>query len=75
VAGEVVEPGRLAMPAFLAIPSRDRIVPPASALALAKSLPGPLVHGVAAGHIGMVAGQGAEEALWRPLLRWISGLG
>lgn len=75
VAGEVVEPGRLAMPAFLAIPSRDRIVPPASALALAKSLPGPLVHGAAAGHIGMVAGQGAEEALWRPLLRWISGLG
>ncbi len=75
VAGEVVEPGRLGMPAFLAIPARDRIVPPASALALAKSLPGALVHGAAAGHIGMVAGQGAEKALWLPLLRWIGGLG
>ena len=75
VAGEVVDPGRLAMPAFLAIPSRDRIVPPASALALARSLPGALVHGAAAGHIGMVAGQGAEAALWRPLRRWLTGLG
>ncbi len=75
IAGEAVEPGRLAMPSFLAIPSRDRIVPPASALALAKSLPGALVHGAAAGHIGMVAGQGAEAALWRPLRQWLSGLG
>ncbi len=75
VAGEVVDPVRLAMPAFLAIPSRDRIVPPASALALARSLPGALVHRAAAGHIGMVAGQGAEAALWRPLRRWLAGLG
>ncbi len=74
VAGEAVEPGRLGMPAFLAIPSRDRIVPPASALALAKSLPGALVHGAAAGHIGMVAGRGAEDALWLPLRRWLSEL-
>ncbi|WP_043364652.1 alpha/beta fold hydrolase [Belnapia sp. F-4-1] len=75
IAGEAVEPRQLAMPSFLAIPSRDRIVPPASALALAGALPGALVHGAAAGHIGMVAGQGAEEALWRPLRRWLSGLG
>jgi polyhydroxyalkanoate synthase len=75
VAGEPVDPGRLRLPAFLAIPARDRIVPPATALALAGQLPGALVHQAAAGHIGMVAGTGAETALWRPLLRWINDLG
>ena len=74
VAGEAVAPGRLRLPVFLAVPSRDRIVPPASAMALAAALPGALVHRAAAGHIGMVAGSTAEAALWRPLRDWINGL-
>jgi poly(3-hydroxyalkanoate) synthetase len=71
VAGRPVEPAAWAGPAFVAIPARDRIVPPASAAALAAALPRALVHRAAAGHIGMVAGNGAEAALWRPLLEWI----
>jgi len=71
VAGEVVRPGAWSGPTFLAIPARDRIVPPASAAALGAAMPHALVHHPAAGHIGMVAGSGAEAALWRPLLRWI----
>lgn len=71
VAGQVVDPAAWIGPAFLAIPARDRIVPPASAAALGAALPHALVHYPAAGHIGMVAGSGAEAALWRPLLRWI----
>ena len=35
VAGERVEPARLRMPAFVAVPARDRIVPPESARPLA----------------------------------------
>ena len=42
IAGEVVAPQALRLPAFLAIPARDRIVPPASALALAAAMPGAL---------------------------------
>lgn len=71
VAGEAVQPAAWSGPVFLAIPARDRIVPPASAAALGAVLPQALVHHPAAGHIGMVAGSGAEAALWRPLLRWI----
>ncbi|MDI3305486.1 MAG: alpha/beta fold hydrolase [Acetobacteraceae bacterium] len=71
VAGQVVDPAAWSGPVFLAIPTRDRIVPPASAAALGAALPQALVHHSAAGHIGMVAGSGAEAALWRPLLRWI----
>ena len=75
IAGAVMDPAALAVPAFLAIPHRDRIVPPASARALAARLPpGAMLHEAAAGHIGMVAGAGAEAALWRPLLSWLRGL-
>ena len=73
VAGLAVDPAGWKGPAFLAIPARDRIVPPASAEALAALLPGAVAHRPAAGHIGMVAGSGAEGALWLPFLRWIEG--
>ncbi len=74
IAGQVVDPAGLAMPAFCAIPARDRIVPPASAEALAAALPGAQLHRAAAGHIGMVVGSGAEAALWRPLHQWLCAL-
>ncbi len=71
VAGLPVRPEAWSRPAFVAIPARDRIVPPASAQALAAALPAARVHVTEAGHIGMVAGMGAEQALWRPLLDWL----
>jgi poly(3-hydroxyalkanoate) synthetase len=74
VAGLPVRPADWRKPAFVAIPSRDRIVPPASAQALAAALPRAVVHEARAGHIGMVAGQSAEQALWRPLLGWLRTL-
>jgi poly(3-hydroxyalkanoate) synthetase len=74
VAGAVVDPAALAVPVFCAVPHRDRIVPPASARALAARLRHASVHEAAAGHIGMAAGSGAEAALWRPLLAWLRGL-
>jgi poly(3-hydroxyalkanoate) synthetase len=75
IAGAVVDPAALRVPAFLAVPHRDRIVPPASARALVARLPpGAVLHEAAAGHIGMAAGTGAEAALWRPLLSWLRGL-
>ncbi len=74
VAGAAVDPTRLAMPAFVAVPGRDRIVPPGSALPLARLIPGAALHQPAAGHIGMTVGPAAEAALWSPLLAWLRGL-
>jgi poly(3-hydroxyalkanoate) synthetase len=62
------------MPCFVAIPGRDRIVPPASAAALAALIKNATVHEPTAGHIGMTAGATAETALWRPLRDWIVSL-
>ena len=72
--GTAVDPARIAVPCFAAIPGRDRIVPPASALALAAAIPGTTVHRPASGHIGMAAGPRAEAGLWQPLLGWLRGL-
>ena len=73
VAGLPVTATGYAGPAFVAVPGRDRIVPPASAMPLA-AMPGATLHRAAAGHIGMVAGTGAEAALWRPLAGWLRAL-
>jgi polyhydroxyalkanoate synthase len=74
IAGQVMDPAAWASPAFVAIPERDRIVPPASAAAAAARMPASVTHIAAGGHIGMVAGAGAQKALWQPLLAWLRGL-
>lgn len=74
VAGEPVRPGAWRGPTFLAIPHRDRIVPPASARALSAAMPQAHVHEAPAGHVGMIAGNNAQAALWAPLAAWVAGL-
>ena len=74
VAGLPVDPRAFAKPAFIAIPSRDRLVPPASAQALATTMPQAHVIIPEAGHVGMVAGMSAERVLWQPFLHWVNRL-
>jgi poly(3-hydroxyalkanoate) synthetase len=72
VLGLPVQPETLRMPCFVAAPNRDRIVPPASARALAEAIPGAVLHVPKAGHIGMVAGSTARTALWEQLAAWLT---
>jgi poly(3-hydroxyalkanoate) synthetase len=74
IAGLPVDPASIGAPAFVAIPGRDRIVPPESAQPLAQLIPNAVLHRPAAGHIGMAAGARAEASLWRPLLNWLRTL-
>ncbi|MCA1941766.1 MAG: poly-beta-hydroxybutyrate polymerase, partial [Caenispirillum bisanense] len=69
--GETVDPARIAARVLLAIPSRDRIVPPESALALAAACPQAETVQVPLGHIGMMTGRRAGELVYRPLARWL----
>ncbi|MFQ6018063.1 MAG: alpha/beta fold hydrolase [Kiloniellaceae bacterium] len=71
IAGRPVEPSRLDLPCLCLIPSQDRIVPPASARALAAAIPGAESMAPAAGHIGMVAGSQARKRVWEPLVIWL----
>lgn len=69
--GHAVRPERLRLPVLAALPRRDRIVPPASAGALAALLPQAELLHPASGHIGMVVGDLAERELWAPLAEWL----
>ena len=72
IAGETVDPTKITLPTFAAIPSKDHIVPPASAQALADILPNVHILNPPAGHIGMVAGSQAEQRLYEPLSQWLT---
>ena len=74
VAGLAIYPSALTIPAFCAIPARDRLVPAASARALADKLSHVRVIEPAAGHIGMVAGTNAQTSLWQPFAAWVHSL-
>ncbi len=71
VDGEAVDPRRLAVPALCLVPAQDRIVPPASAEALAAALPEVEVLRPAVGHIGMIVSNAARKRVWRPLGTWL----
>jgi polyhydroxyalkanoate synthase len=71
ISGRAVEPAALAVPSLCLIPAQDRIVPPASAAALAAALPGAETLTPSVGHIGMVVSARAQGQVWRPLARWL----
>ncbi len=58
-------------PVYVVVPAADRIVPPESALALARALPNATVRRPRSGHIGMIAGRGVAKSIWTPLARWL----
>jgi polyhydroxyalkanoate synthase len=74
IAGAPVDPAALACPSLHLIPAADRIVPPASAAALAAAMPGAEVVRPPLGHIGMVVGSRAPTAVWPTLAAWLAGL-
>ncbi len=67
-----IRPDQLDLPVCLAVPEKDRLVPPQSSLALADRLSSSDVLRAPGGHIGMVAGLNAEKRLWPHLLRWFT---
>lgn len=66
VGGEAVDPAKLAIPVLNIVSTTDRIVPHASAMAAGERVD------LALGHVGMVVGSRAREALWEPLAGWLS---
>jgi polyhydroxyalkanoate synthase len=69
--GRAMDPNGLDLPALAFIPTRDMVVPPGSARALADAIPGATSIAPSAGHVGMVVGRAAETECWRPLADWL----
>ncbi|MDA5192615.1 alpha/beta fold hydrolase [Govanella unica] len=71
VAGEVIDAARVTCPTLIVAPRADRIVPPASALALANQIKQADVLRAAHGHVTMLAAPDAKTRLWPGLADWL----
>lgn len=74
VDGLPVDPRQWGKPSLALIPSDDRIVPPASARALADILPDCKTLTPPVGHIGMVTARSAPTRVWDPLRAFLDDL-
>ena len=72
VGGLAIAPEQIDVPALVAVPRRDHIVPPESARPLAQRLANARLLEPAAGHIGMVVGRHAREELLGALADWFA---
>lgn len=74
VDGKAVDPSRIKLPALLAIPKNDHVVPHHCATALAEAMPyAERIH-PGSGHVGMIVGSSARRELWQPLTEWVYAL-
>ena len=69
VEAQRIRPADLLCPAVEFVSTTDRIVPAASAAGLADLRP------LTLGHVGMIVGSRARDALWQPLADWLTALG
>ncbi len=74
LSGRAVLPQAIALPSLCIVPGQDRIVPPASARALAARLKKVDSLECNLGHIGLVVGGRAKEEVWGPLVAWLGRL-
>ena len=66
VGGQPIDPAGLAMPILNIVSTSDRIVPRETAIRAGERLD------LALGHVGMMVGSRARQALWEPLAGWLS---
>lgn len=74
VGGRLVDPAQIMQPAYVVTPRKDRIVRYASALPLARLLPGATHCAPDTGHVGMIVGSQAKAQMWEPFTHWITTL-
>ncbi len=58
-------------PIYVAYATKDTVIPPCSAKAIAPLLPHAVYQEIEAGHVSLVAGENAKEKLWMALAEWI----
>ncbi len=71
VTGQVIDPSKIDLPAYIIASSKDRLVEFETAKALADQIPNAVLYDPACGHVGMIAGGNAVENVWQPIADWI----
>lgn len=72
ILGEPIRPSRLNMPVHIITASRDKLVPPSSALSFWDGIhPHSTEHIFETGHIGLMGGSKAQSYVWPSIANWI----
>ena len=71
IGGQIIDPRKIMTPAYVVVPGKDRIVPPQSAMPLARDLPHAVRHEPMLGHIGIMSSPSAPHRVWEPLAQWL----
>lgn len=74
LSGKRIDPNKIDMPAFIAIPRNDHVVPHACAMSLATAMPHATLTHPGSGHVGMIVGSHARRELWQPFADWVHNL-
>lgn len=72
IEGELIDPRKLAVPTYIVVADKDRIVPPESTLPLARLIQGAQLKRAALGHIGLMTSDTAAQDVWAPLAVWLA---
>jgi len=71
VLGERIRPHLLRLPSLHVIPRHDRLVPPESAIALARAMPQPDLIQPDFGHVSIMVHGAARDEVWPILFAWL----
>jgi polyhydroxyalkanoate synthase len=72
VAGKTINPKKIKLPTFIAIPRQDHVVPQTCAQPLADTMLHAHVIHPGSGHVSMIVGNRAKKELWQPFAEWVN---
>jgi poly(3-hydroxyalkanoate) synthetase len=72
VGGQIIDPRRITMPTQIIFSTKDKIVPPGSALPLARLLPQAELCQSELGHVGLMASERAPSEVWAKQLKFLA---
>lgn len=70
----IIDPRRIEIPTLVMTPQKDKIVPPASAAALAAQLPDATIFSPDLGHVSAIVGRQAKTLVWPRLVEWLKNI-
>ncbi len=74
IAGRKIDARQIDNASIIIVPGRDKIVPPASAAALATQIADAELLQIDCGHISMMVSGRAEKDVWLPLHQWMASI-
>jgi len=71
IGGMVIDPRKMRIPSFAAIPKNDHVVPQGCAFPLARALSNAHIIEPGSGHVSMMVGSTARREVWQPFADWV----